>query len=158
MNVDQATFAVLTTTGQRTKTRYGIRPNRQKRRMPHRSPWISGLPKDKHHVFVYDADMCNFRPSKCNMDVATAEYFVFNKDGQDWTWIRDRNHVYYDETKLDVDRNTFAPLGTHLLVDGPGISFIWISGTKCSQQMRTDLESIPCNRPSTRRRLRQACA
>lgn len=36
----------------------------------------SGLPKDKRHVFVYDVDMRNFRPSKCNMDVATAEHFV----------------------------------------------------------------------------------
>ena len=71
----------------------------------------SGLPKDKDHVYVYDADMDNFRPSKCNMDVATAEYFVFKNNGQDWTWIRDKNFVYFDETRLDVDRNTFAPLG-----------------------------------------------
>lgn len=71
----------------------------------------SGLPKDKRHVFVYDVDMRNFRPSKCNMDVATAEHFVLKNNGQDWTWMRDKNFVYYDETKLDVDRNTFAPLG-----------------------------------------------
>ncbi|MBQ7823681.1 MAG: DKNYY domain-containing protein [Bacteroidaceae bacterium] len=71
----------------------------------------SGLPKDKNHVYVYDVDMHTFRPSKCNMDVATAEHFIFKNDGQDWTWIRDRNFVYYDETKLDVDRNSFAPLG-----------------------------------------------
>lgn len=55
--------------------------------------------------------MRSFRPSKCNMDVATAEHFVFKNNGQDWTWMRDKNFVYYDETKLDVDRNTFAPLG-----------------------------------------------
>lgn len=69
----------------------------------------SGLPKDKDHVFVYD--MSSFRPSNCNIDVASAEYFVYNEDGQDWTWIRDKDFVYHDETKLDVDRNTFAPLG-----------------------------------------------
>ena len=53
----------------------------------------------------------SFRPSNCNIDVASAEHFVYNEDGQDWIWIRDKDFVYHDETKLDVDRNTFAPLG-----------------------------------------------
>ena len=112
MNVDQATFAVLDDNWAKDKNQVWYQ-DRIVKAADAASFAVdkSGLPKDKHHVFVYDADMCNFRPSKCNMDVATAEYFVFNKDGQDWTWIRDRNHVYYDETKLDVDRNTFAPLG-----------------------------------------------
>ena len=78
----------------------------------------SGLPKDKDHVFVYDVDMSSFRPSYCNIDVASAEHFVYKGDGQDWTWIRDKDFVYHDETKLDVDRNTFAPLGeTHWWTD-----------------------------------------
>ena len=50
--------------------------------------------------------------------MASAEHFVYKGDGQDWTWIRDKDFVYHDETKLDVDRNTFAPLGeTHWWTD-----------------------------------------
>ena len=71
----------------------------------------SGLPKDKNYVYVYGADIDNFRPTKCGIDVQTAEYFVCKHDGQDGSWMRDKDFVYLDERKLDVDRNTFAPLG-----------------------------------------------
>lgn len=71
----------------------------------------SGLPKDKNHVYVYDADTYSTRPTRCGIDVRTAEYFVRKHDGYDRAWMRDKDSVYFDETKVDVDRNTFAPLG-----------------------------------------------
>lgn len=71
----------------------------------------SGLAKDKSHVYVYDTDVCGFRPAKCDINVQTAEYFVREQAGLDWSWMRDKDFVYLDEVKLDVDRLTFAPLG-----------------------------------------------
>ena len=71
----------------------------------------SGLAKDKNHVYVYDTDISCFRPTKCNINVQTAEYFVHKQNSLDLSWMRDKDFVYLDEVKLDVDRSTFAPLG-----------------------------------------------
>lgn len=71
----------------------------------------SGLPKDKNHVYVYDTEISSMRPTECNIDVETAEYFVHKQSGLNSSWMRDKDFVYLDETKLDVDRQTFAPLG-----------------------------------------------
>lgn len=71
----------------------------------------SGLAKDKNHVYVYDTDVSCFRPTKCNINVQTAEYFVHKQNSLDLSWMRDKDFVYLDEVKLDVDRSTFAPLG-----------------------------------------------
>lgn len=71
----------------------------------------SGLAKDRNNVFVYDAQSDAYRPMHADIDVATAEYFVQKGDGQDWIWIRDKDRVWLDETEVQVDRNTFRPLG-----------------------------------------------
>lgn len=65
-----------------------------------------GVPKDKYHVFVYDDG--SYRPMQCDIDPATAEYFIKNNFWDDF--IRDKNHVYLDDQLLDVDRNTFHHL------------------------------------------------
>lgn len=105
----------------------------------------SGLPKDKRHVFVYDADICNFRPTRCGIDVPTAECFVFKNNGQDWTWMRDKNFVYYDETKLDVDRNTFAPLGRTLWWTDKDYVYMdtWNSSLKKCELIKVDSLQSP---------------
>lgn len=105
----------------------------------------SGLPKDKNRVFVYDPDTRCFRPTKCGIDVQTAEHFVFNKDGQDWTWMRDKNFVYFDETKLDVDRNTFAQLGkTYWWTDKNSVYMDrWNSSLKKCELIKVDSLQSP---------------
>lgn len=71
----------------------------------------SGLAKDRFHVYVYDPYQLKMRPTVCGIDVETAEHFVFKHNGQDWTWLRDDKHVYLDEQVVDVDRDSFKPLG-----------------------------------------------
>ena len=75
----------------------------------------TGLAKDKTHVYVsngYD----NYHPL-LGVDAETAEYFVFNHSGQ-YSWIRDKDHVFFEEKVIDVDRNTFRPLGnSHWWID-----------------------------------------
>ena len=73
----------------------------------------SGLAKDRFHVYVYNHDSYKHKmhPTGCGIDVETAEYFVFKHNNQDWTWLRDNKHVYLDEQMVDVDRDSFKPLG-----------------------------------------------
>ncbi len=80
----------------------------------------SGLPKDKYHVFTpsWRGALYDYSPTDCGIDVETAEYFVFKHNGQDWTWIRDKDNVYLEKVRVDVDRATFRPLGnTYWWVD-----------------------------------------
>lgn len=105
----------------------------------------SGLPKDKNHVYVYSEDIGNFRPTKCGIDVQTAEMFVHKHNGQDWTWMRDKDFVYLDETRLDVDRNTFASLGkSYWWTDKNYVySDSWDSSLKKNVLIRVDSLQLP---------------
>ena len=89
----------------------------------------NGIPKDKYHVFVND--LWYYSPSQCDIDPATAEYFVqqpitfdyFTKKPKlDWVkaWMRDSRHVYFHEQRVDVDRATFRWLAGHSWFDGQG--------------------------------------
>lgn len=86
----------------------------------------SGMPKDKDHVYV-QVFLYDYRPTTCGIDVKTAEYFIpmyvtnvyqgFTKTevkkefiGMDHRWIRDKDDVYFNEEKVDVDRKTFKKL------------------------------------------------
>ena len=71
----------------------------------------TGLPKDKNHVYV-QTDLYEYKPTDCGIDARNAEYFVFKHNGQDWSWMRDKDNVYYQEVRVDVDRNSFRPLGS----------------------------------------------
>lgn len=77
----------------------------------------SGLPKDRNSVFVYDPEMGRYRPTTCGIDVRTAEYFVHKRNGHDGSWMRDKDFVYLDERRVDVDRTTFAPFGSYWWTD-----------------------------------------
>ena len=76
----------------------------------------NGIPKDKYHVFVND--LWYYSPSQCDIDPATAEYFVqqpttfdyfTRKPKLEWVkeWMRDSKQVYFYEQRVDVDRATF---------------------------------------------------
>ncbi len=76
----------------------------------------NGIPKDQYHVFVHD--LWYYYPSSCNIDPATAEFFVQQPLDFDYRtekvklywnddWMRDSRHVYYYEQRVDVDRATF---------------------------------------------------
>ncbi len=82
----------------------------------------NGIPKDKYHVFV--SDLWYYYPSQCDIDPATAEYFVrlpisfdyyTRKAKLSWVekWMRDSRHVYFYERRVDVDRATFRWLAGH---------------------------------------------
>ncbi len=78
----------------------------------------SGMPVDKNHVYVRDRDNWTYRPAKCDIDIPTAEYFIaLNKEYPDENWMRDKDFVYLNETKLDVDRNSFTPVGSQWFTD-----------------------------------------
>lgn len=69
----------------------------------------SGLAKDKNSVFIPDA--YTYRPMRADIDVATAAYFIRKGEGQYGFWIRDKDKVWFEETEVQVDRNTFRSLG-----------------------------------------------
>ena len=49
------------------------------------------------------------RPSSADIDPESAEYFV--KGFFNHNYIRDKDYVYLDERRLDVDRNSFEQIG-----------------------------------------------
>jgi hypothetical protein len=74
----------------------------------------SGLPKDKYHVYIYDDKISNCRPAKCDIDLVTAEHPPFLNR---FMWLRDKDHYYLDEQRLDIDRNNFHEFGRGWYVD-----------------------------------------
>ena len=88
----------------------------------------SGLPKDKYHVFVPYGHGNMMRPTNCGIDVETAEYFIKETHGwPDCSWMRDKDNVYLDEVRVDVDRESFGRFhNTYWWVDKNWIySEIW---------------------------------
>ena len=104
----------------------------------------TGLPKDKNHVYV-PGDVYEYKPTDCGINVETAEYFVFKHDGQDWSWMRDKDNVYFHEVRVDVDRDTFRPLGSSCWwIDKDWIYYDqWDSKLKRSALVRIDSLQVP---------------
>lgn len=76
---------------------------------------VAGMPVDKNNVYVIGD--CTYIPSQCGIDPATAEYFVDRLGNIETLWMRDKDHVYYDEEIMDVDRNSFVKLKTDWFID-----------------------------------------
>lgn len=74
----------------------------------------SQLPKDRFHVF--GLKYISYEPINCDIDVASAEYFVkgdffrqkYDANEVEECFIRDKENVYFYGKKINVDRNTFA--------------------------------------------------
>ena len=108
----------------------------------------SGLPKDKYHVFVPvlygHGDM--MRPTNCGIDVKTAEYFVKESHGwPDRSWMRDKDNVFLDEERVDVDRKTFGRFhDTNWWIDKDWIySEIWDSKLGKKNLKKVDSLQVP---------------
>lgn len=76
----------------------------------------SGLPVDRHHVFVSDRNG-DYVPSTAGIDPETAEYFVYRLEMLQDEWIRDKDFVYHHDKKIDVDRNSFQIYGEDWFID-----------------------------------------
>lgn len=77
----------------------------------------SGIASDSRHVFVERPNGFSVRTAMCDIDPSSAEYFVDEPWSRDGKWMRDSKSVYLDETKLDVDRNSFEKLGGDWFAD-----------------------------------------
>ena len=104
--------------------------------------------KDKHHVFVPvlygHGDM--MRPTNCGIDVKTAEYFVKESHGwPDRSWMRDKDNVFLDEERVDVDRKTFGRFhDTNWWIDKDWIySEIWDSKLGKKTLKKVDSLQVP---------------
>ena len=86
----------------------------------------SGLPKDKNHIYLPDDGLLySYHPSKSSIDVESAEYFNRQNRWANGMLIRDKENVYLDEEKVDVDRNTFKALGnSYWLTDKNYVYFL----------------------------------
>ncbi len=80
-----------------------------------------GVPVDRYHVYVndygLDADRHAAIPSESGIDAESAEYFVTRLGHTESEWMRDKNHVYFYDRKVDVDRNSFRFLEDQWFVD-----------------------------------------
>lgn len=79
----------------------------------------SGVPVDKDNVYlsVFTGINSHIRPVRNEIDVKTAEYFVYRLDHLQSEWIRDKDFVYYHGNKIDVDRNSFHIIGADWFMD-----------------------------------------
>lgn len=91
----------------------------------------TGVPVDKDNVYVYGN--YSYIPSRSGIDPATAEYFVDSLGLLETHWMRDKDYVYYNEERVDVDRKSFAKLKTDWFVDK---NFIYVMGND-SNNVRT---------------------
>lgn len=91
--------------------------------------YTTGLAKDKNNVFVSDYYTSECRPTVCDIDIMTAQYFVHNQNGQDHLWLRDKNYVYLNEKRIDVDRNTFKAFH-EWFIDKNWIYFLYCDSEK----------------------------
>ena len=73
----------------------------------------SGLAVDKNHAYIIDyQDFTTIvHPSTSGIDAATAEYFMSRDNILERKWIRDKDFVYLEDVRLEVDRATFRRLG-----------------------------------------------
>lgn len=70
----------------------------------------TGVPLDKKHVFVYEPEQ-GYIPSTLNLDRASIEKLHPKDDPTgsyaQWALVKDKNGVYWGDTKLPVDVNSF---------------------------------------------------
>ena len=74
----------------------------------------TGIPYDKEHVFVYDENIKNYRPSKLKIDPQTAERLFRGEYESDF--LRDKKGIYSLDYVLPVDRDTFHYYGNAIEV------------------------------------------
>lgn len=78
-----------------------------------------GVAMDKNRVYIHDSsnDEDYIRPSYSGIDVETAEYFVYRLGALQDEWMRDKDFVYHNDRRIDVDRNSFEIYGEDWFVD-----------------------------------------
>lgn len=78
-----------------------------------------GVAMDKNRVYIHDSsnDEDYIRPSHSGIDVETAEYFVYRLGALQDEWMRDKDFVYHNDRRIDVDRNSFEIYGEDWFVD-----------------------------------------
>lgn len=74
---------------------------------------------DKNNVYIRDFsdDGTYIRPSRSGIDAETAEYFVYRMDSRQDEWMRDKDFVYHNDQRTDVDRNSFRIIGEDWFID-----------------------------------------
>lgn len=79
----------------------------------------NGVACDKNNVYIRDFSSSSsfIRPSHSSIDAETAEYFVYRLGRRSDEWIRDKNYVYYNDKRTDVDRNSFRIIGEDWFID-----------------------------------------
>lgn len=79
-----------------------------------------GLAKDRYNVYAveyhanYDIDL---RLLSRDIDVESAEYFIKQHKGINRNWLRDKNYIYFNGERADVDRQSFNACGNEWYVD-----------------------------------------
>ena len=78
-----------------------------------------GVAVDKNRVYIRDTsnDEDYIRPSQSGIDVETAEYFIYRLGELQDEWMRDKDFVYHNDRRIDVDRNSFEIYSEDWFVD-----------------------------------------
>lgn len=81
----------------------------------------SGVAVDKNNVYIRHFQSSNgatsIKPSHSGIDVETAEYFIYRLGSRQDEWMRDKNYVYLNDKKIDVDRNSFRIIDEDWFID-----------------------------------------
>lgn len=101
----------------------------------------TGVPVDKDNVYVYKN--YSYFPSLSGIDPATAEYFVNRLGLLQTYWMRDKDHVYYEEEIVDVDRKSFAKLKTDWFIDKDFIYTMGYDSNHKQTLIRVDSTQYP---------------
>ncbi len=69
----------------------------------------SGIPLDKNNVYIFNYDNSNtiIKPAKSHIDKETVEYFIYRLGERQDEWMRDKDYVYFNDKRINVDRNSF---------------------------------------------------
>lgn len=86
----------------------------------------SGVAMDKNNVYIYEYSNGDFlvKPSQNGIDINTAEYFIYRLGERESEWMRDKDHIYHYDKKIDVDRNSFRIFGEDWFIDK---NFVYIT-------------------------------
>ena len=78
-----------------------------------------GVAVDKNNVYILDFinNEVFLRPSHSGIDVKTAEYFIYRCGSLQDEWMRDKDFVYHNDTRINVDRNSFEIYGEDWFID-----------------------------------------
>lgn len=85
-----------------------------------------GVAVDKNNAYIRDFSngYSYIRPSNSGIDVETAEYFVYRLGERQNEWMRDKDYVYHNDKRVNVDRNSFEIFGEDWFIDK---DFIYIT-------------------------------